>query len=285
MKITNVTGMTGAATQYRNQSAVKRIAIHWSGTATGDWTSFSNYWRNSLGWHTAGYHELIALNGDVTVAYPPTTITNGVGGQNHDTYNICYVGNTGQPTAAQLASLENRVRHWMKVLNIPRTSVLGHREFPNQATACPGLNMTTFRNRLATTTTNTTSTQNLVAGDLNRDVRVTSDTLNVRSQRNATSSIVRTLKRGDVVRIRWVLGINGANPIGSSDPWGAIEGGTGFINMNFVELVATRRTHTVVSGNTLWGLSQTYGVTVDAIRVANNLKSDTLSIGQVITIP
>ncbi|SES78511.1 LysM repeat-containing protein [Oceanobacillus limi] len=43
--------------------------------------------------------------------------------------------------------------------------------------------------------------------------------------------------------------------------------------------------HTVKSGETLWGIAKSYGVTVDAIKAANNLSSDTLRLGQVITIP
>ena len=44
-------------------------------------------------------------------------------------------------------------------------------------------------------------------------------------------------------------------------------------------------THTVVSGDTLWRLSQRFGTTVDAIRALNNLTSDVLTIGQTLQIP
>ncbi|MCD8511085.1 MAG: LysM peptidoglycan-binding domain-containing protein [Bacillus sp. (in: Bacteria)] len=43
--------------------------------------------------------------------------------------------------------------------------------------------------------------------------------------------------------------------------------------------------HTVVSGDTLWRLSIHYGITIDAIKSANNLTSDILFIGQVLIIP
>ncbi len=44
--------------------------------------------------------------------------------------------------------------------------------------------------------------------------------------------------------------------------------------------------HTVAKGDTLFGISRTYGVAVDKIRAANGLAADaTLKIGQVLTIP
>lgn len=44
-------------------------------------------------------------------------------------------------------------------------------------------------------------------------------------------------------------------------------------------------TYTVKSGDTLWGISQAHGVTVAALKSANGLTSDTISVGQKLTIP
>ena len=48
---------------------------------------------------------------------------------------------------------------------------------------------------------------------------------------------------------------------------------------------AGARTHTVASGETLFGLARRYGVTVDAIRRANALETDQLRVGQRLVIP
>jgi len=48
---------------------------------------------------------------------------------------------------------------------------------------------------------------------------------------------------------------------------------------------AQRRTHTVVSGETLFGIARRYGVTVNAIREANEMETDQVRTGQRLVIP
>lgn len=43
--------------------------------------------------------------------------------------------------------------------------------------------------------------------------------------------------------------------------------------------------YTVKSGDSLWAIAKRYGITVDELKRANNLTSNTLSIGQKLTIP
>jgi nucleoid-associated protein YgaU len=43
--------------------------------------------------------------------------------------------------------------------------------------------------------------------------------------------------------------------------------------------------HTVVEGDSLWGIARRYGVDIERIRAANNLSSDRVRIGQVLVIP
>ncbi|HEX8696294.1 MAG TPA: LysM peptidoglycan-binding domain-containing protein [Longimicrobium sp.] len=48
---------------------------------------------------------------------------------------------------------------------------------------------------------------------------------------------------------------------------------------------AGRRTHTVAQGETLYGIARRYGVTVDALKAANNLEGDRVRVGQTLVIP
>lgn len=43
--------------------------------------------------------------------------------------------------------------------------------------------------------------------------------------------------------------------------------------------------HTVSKGDTLWGLSRKYGTSVDALKAANGLSSNTIVVGQTLNIP
>ncbi|MBE6156121.1 MAG: LysM peptidoglycan-binding domain-containing protein [Firmicutes bacterium] len=47
----------------------------------------------------------------------------------------------------------------------------------------------------------------------------------------------------------------------------------------------TETTYTVVKGDTLYNIANKFGVSVDNLKVANNLSSNTLSLGQVLKIP
>lgn len=45
------------------------------------------------------------------------------------------------------------------------------------------------------------------------------------------------------------------------------------------------KVHTIVRGDTLWGLSKKYNVPVASIKRANNMTSDTVVLGRKLTIP
>lgn len=72
---------------------VNRIVLH----ATSGWNdqttkSIKDYWKNTLGWKSVGYHKLINNDGTIENLAPLSAITNGVQGFNSDSVHICYKG-------------------------------------------------------------------------------------------------------------------------------------------------------------------------------------------------
>lgn len=140
----------------RAVSNITGVGIHYSATKQGHTASFENHWKNTRGWITGGYHEVILLNGDVELNYNADTISNGVYGHNSRIYNICYVGD-GKPNAKQLKTLKERANYNRKRFGLSANAVKGHREFSGQSTSCPGLNMGEFRKSLTGSTNTSTS--------------------------------------------------------------------------------------------------------------------------------
>jgi len=144
----------------RNQNNIRRICIHHSVTPeTHTTANFENWWRNPASGMgnpaVGGYHEVILFNGDMELNFNPTQIAHGVASQNDDSYHICVVGNFringAQPRAAQMTSLIERIRFNMSRFNVPIERVLGHNEFPgNASNTCPGQNMNNLRDQLRT---------------------------------------------------------------------------------------------------------------------------------------
>lgn len=151
-KIIDKRGKSMGGNSKRSVNQITNIAIHYSATATGNTASFENFWKNTHGWTTGGYHEVILTNGDVELNYNADTISNGVGGQNTRMYNICYVG-AGVPNAAQMKTLKERVNYNRNRFGLSANAVKGHREYSGQNTSCPGLSMNDFRESLGGTST------------------------------------------------------------------------------------------------------------------------------------
>ncbi|QQL44690.1 LysM peptidoglycan-binding domain-containing protein [Sulfuriroseicoccus oceanibius] len=76
-------------------------------------------------------------------------------------------------------------------------------------------------------------------------------------------------------------GISGSNiQIGQTLKIPGVSSGSGAVVSS-----SSGSVHTVRSGETLWGISRKYGVTVSKLKSANGLSSDTLRIGQSLQIP
>ena len=109
-------------------------------TATAD--SINRYHKKVLNWQSPGYHFIIERDGKVVDNWPITKPSNGVKGHNHDSINISYIGGIDEKskpvdnrTPQQKAAMAELVNKLAK--QFPKADVLGHRNFPNVAKACP----------------------------------------------------------------------------------------------------------------------------------------------------
>jgi len=117
------------------------LIIHHTGTEEKDARQVREYHRR-LGWRDIGYHYVIERDGRVVPGRPPSM--RGAhclaGGMNHKALGVAVIGNleARPPRPEQLAALQELAARLMAEYRIPVAQVLGHREVPGAATACPG---------------------------------------------------------------------------------------------------------------------------------------------------
>ncbi len=99
-------------------------------------------WHVQKGWSDIGYHFVIRRDGKVELGRPENLVGSHVAGRNSNSLGICLVGGTDarqRPqnnfTAEQWASLQTLLMRLTQ--KYPRATILGHRDFPKVAKACP----------------------------------------------------------------------------------------------------------------------------------------------------
>jgi N-acetylmuramoyl-L-alanine amidase len=126
---------------------IKYIAIHCTATSQNTKvSSIKRYWRQSLGWKSAGYHHIVKPDGSAIELTPINEISNGVRGYNSNSINISYIGGIDENGKA----FDNRTKEQKETLLIlvkrykemfPDAIVQGHRDFLKRGTSkwkeCP----------------------------------------------------------------------------------------------------------------------------------------------------
>lgn len=99
-------------------------------------------WHRQLGWLMIGYHYIIRRDGTIEKGRDEAVPGSHVAGYNANSVGVCLVGGVdakGNPqqnyTPAQYAALTKLLRE-LKA-RYPHAEVLGHRDFPKVAKACP----------------------------------------------------------------------------------------------------------------------------------------------------
>ena len=101
-------------------------------------------WHKNQGWEDIGYHYVIRRDGKVEKGRPEGMVGAHVAGFNATSVGVCMVGGVSQKdftkpennfTKEQFAGLKDLLATLSK--KYPGAVVLGHRDFPRVAKACP----------------------------------------------------------------------------------------------------------------------------------------------------
>lgn len=118
---------------------IEYIVIHCTATVQNARAeAIQNYWKNTLGWKSPGYHILIDAAGNAHRLLSDEEVGNGVQGYNQRSLHVSYIGGLNEKdtrTLAQKETLKSIVAEWKK--KYPKAAVKGHRDFPGVQKACP----------------------------------------------------------------------------------------------------------------------------------------------------
>ncbi len=127
----------------RELSDITHIAVHHSAAPADippERIAAYHVYSKSHEWPGMGYHFYIGPDGTIYHTQDLDRISWHVYKNNSYTVGVCLAGNFNQtaPPAPQLDAAAWLIAWLMQELNIPIENVLGHKEFPRNATACPG---------------------------------------------------------------------------------------------------------------------------------------------------
>lgn len=127
----------------RELSAITHIAIHHSAAPANippERIAIYHVTNEKHQWPGMGYHYYIGPDGTINHTQDLKLASYQVYMNNHYSLGICVPGNFTDviPTPAQIESAAHLTAWLMQELNIPIEQVWGHREFPKNATSCPG---------------------------------------------------------------------------------------------------------------------------------------------------
>ena len=130
---------------------IQHIVVHCSATPEGRVHTAADIraWHKAKGWKDIGYHWVIRIDGTIEPGRPEPTVGAHVEGHNSYTIGVVYVGGVAkdslQPkdtrTAAQKAAMLNLLGDLKR--RFPKAEILGHRDFPKVAKACPSFDAKT----------------------------------------------------------------------------------------------------------------------------------------------
>lgn len=126
---------------------IKELVVHCSATEGGkDFRAKDiDGWHKGQGWAEIGYHYVITLAGCLEYGRSVEKPGAHVSGHNADTIGICLIGGVkdGKPADTFTKAQKDGLKGLLTTLRLayPSAKILGHRDFPKVAKACPSFDV------------------------------------------------------------------------------------------------------------------------------------------------
>ena len=137
---------------------INQIVVHCSATREGQHFDVHDIrkWHLQRGWSDVGYHAIVLLDGTIQPGRPEELSGAHAAGHNAHSLGIVYIGGLeldGQTpkdsrTPAQKLAMRAQILEWMHEYGVTVENVVGHRELPGVAKACPCFEVETLREEL-----------------------------------------------------------------------------------------------------------------------------------------
>lgn len=130
----------------RTLKQITHISVHHSGVEGGTPQGYADYHVNTKKWYHIGYHTVISAS-QTYQTNDFFTFSYHTSGQNDYTVSVSVSGDFTKRdlTEVERKNLYAAILTFMSIFNIGIENVLGHDEFPNQSTECPGFDMNIVR--------------------------------------------------------------------------------------------------------------------------------------------
>lgn len=126
---------------------IKRIIVHCSATPEGKAFHASDIdrWHKANGWNGIGYHYVIDIDGKVELGRNIHLVGAHATNYNTGSIGICYIGGTDKDGVAKDTRTPEQKESLLWLLQelkklYPQAEILGHRDLPKVAKACPCFN-------------------------------------------------------------------------------------------------------------------------------------------------
>ncbi|MER2598268.1 MAG: N-acetylmuramoyl-L-alanine amidase [Caldilineales bacterium] len=125
----------------RPRTAITHLCVHHSAAAaTVPVEHIAQYHVEQQGWPGIGYHYYVKPDGVIYLTQRLETVSWHVTHNNDYSVGVCVSGDFtyDPPPAAQIATAAALIAWLLQSLGIPVAHVMGHKEFPQNDTSCPG---------------------------------------------------------------------------------------------------------------------------------------------------